>query len=202
MALMQAGVPELMLQARGYGSDRPVASNETALGRFKNRRIEFSVLQICAQRTLCGLPEPEAAQPEGTPPLPLASPEAVERRIESIRPPADDTERGVRNRIRESAGSGDDRPTRNRARANRERNTDGGDSGRAARSARSATDSSDRSGGAKSSAPKGRWIPQLPKSEPRKPAAPAARAEHKEAAKPKSKPAERKPSAGGAQDLF
>jgi outer membrane protein OmpA-like peptidoglycan-associated protein/uncharacterized protein YidB (DUF937 family) len=43
MALMQAGVPELMLQARGYGADRPVASNETALGRFKNRRIEFSV---------------------------------------------------------------------------------------------------------------------------------------------------------------
>ena len=202
MALMQAGVPELMLQARGYGADRPVASNETALGRFKNRRIEFSVLQVCAQRTLCGLPEPEAAQPEGTTPLPLASPEAAERRIESIRSPADDSERGVRNRIRESAGGGDDRPVRNRARANRERNPDGGDSGRAARSARSATDSSDRSGGAKASAPKGRWIPQLPKSEPRKPAAPAPRAEHKEAAKPKSKPAERKPSAGGAQDLF
>ena len=201
MALMQAGVPELMLQAKGYGADRPVASNDTALGRFKNRRIEFSVLQVCAQRTLCGLPDPEAAQPEGTTPLPLASPEPVERRIESIQAPATDSDSGIRSRIH--GGSGDDRPAKSRVRTNRERNAEGGDPGRSTRSARSAGDTSDRSGGAKSIAPKGRWIPQLPKSEARKPAtAPAPRAEHKEAAKPKSKPAERKPSSGGAQDLF
>ena len=201
MALMQAGVPELMLQAKGYGADRPVASNDTALGRFKNRRIEFSVLQVCAQRTLCGLPDPEAAQPEGTTPLPLASPEPVQRRIESIQAPAADSDRGIRSRIH--GGSGDDRPAKSRVRTNRERNAEGGDPGRSTRSARSAGDTSDRSAGAKSIAPKGRWIPQLPKSEARKPATvPAPRAEHKEAAKPKSKPAERKPSSGGAQDLF
>ena len=201
MALMQAGVPELMLQAKGYGADRPVASNDTALGRFKNRRIEFSVLQVCAQRTLCGLAEPEVAQPEGTTPLPLASPEPIERRIESIQTPAADSDSGIRGRIR--GGSGDDRPAKSRVRTNRDRNAEGGDPGRSTRSARSAGDTSDRSGGAKSTAPKGRWIPQLPKSEARKPAAaPAPRAEHKEAAKPKSKPAERKPSSGGAQDLF
>lgn len=201
MALMQAGVPELMLQAKGYGADRPVASNDTALGRFKNRRIEFSVLQVCAQRTLCGLPEPEVAQPEGTTPLPLASPEPIERRIESIETPAADSDRGIRSRIH--GGSGDDRPAKSRVRTNRDRNAEGGDPGRSTRSARSGGDTSDRSSGAKSIAPKGRWIPQLPKSEARKPAtAPAPRAEHKEAAKPKSKPAERKPSSGGAQDLF
>lgn len=201
MALMQAGVPELMLQAKGYGADRPVASNDTALGRFKNRRIEFSVLQVCAQRTLCGLPEPEAAKPEGTTPLPLASPEPVERRIESIQAPATDSDRGIRSRIH--GGSGDDRPAKSRVRTNRERNAEGGDPGRSTRSARNGGDTTDRSGGAKSIAPKGRWIPQLPKSEARKPAtAPPPRAEHKEAAKPKSKPAERKPSSGGAQDLF
>lgn len=201
MALMQAGVPELMLQAKGYGADRPVASNDTALGRFKNRRIEFSVLQVCAQRTLCGLPEPEVAQPEGTTPLPLTSPEPIERRIESIQTPAADSDGGIRSRIH--GGSGDDRPAKSRVRTNRDRNAEGGDPGRSTRSARTPGDTSDRSGGAKSIAPKGRWIPQLPKSEARKPAtAPAPRAEHKEAAKPKSKPAERKPSSGGAQDLF
>lgn len=41
--LVSAGVPESRLQARGYGSDQPVAGNETIEGRAENRRIEFNI---------------------------------------------------------------------------------------------------------------------------------------------------------------
>jgi outer membrane protein OmpA-like peptidoglycan-associated protein len=41
--LIQQGVSGSILTARGYGDTRPVASNSTDEGRFRNRRIEFSV---------------------------------------------------------------------------------------------------------------------------------------------------------------
>jgi outer membrane protein OmpA-like peptidoglycan-associated protein/uncharacterized protein YidB (DUF937 family) len=41
--LIEAGVLEQMLTARGYGSTRPKASNDTAEGRYQNRRIEYTV---------------------------------------------------------------------------------------------------------------------------------------------------------------
>jgi outer membrane protein OmpA-like peptidoglycan-associated protein len=41
--LIEAGAPEGMLTARGYGSTRPKASNDTAEGRYQNRRIEYAV---------------------------------------------------------------------------------------------------------------------------------------------------------------
>ncbi|MCX8114472.1 MAG: OmpA family protein, partial [Burkholderiaceae bacterium] len=39
--LVAAGAPRERLVARGYGAARPVASNGTEEGRFRNRRIEF-----------------------------------------------------------------------------------------------------------------------------------------------------------------
>jgi outer membrane protein OmpA-like peptidoglycan-associated protein/uncharacterized protein YidB (DUF937 family) len=42
--LIENGVAEVMLVTRGYGDTRPVASNDTADGRFQNRRIEFVVI--------------------------------------------------------------------------------------------------------------------------------------------------------------
>jgi Outer membrane protein and related peptidoglycan-associated (lipo)proteins len=39
--LVKTGVPADSLVAQGYGDARPVASNDTASGRFANRRIEF-----------------------------------------------------------------------------------------------------------------------------------------------------------------
>ncbi|BAN25048.1 OmpA family protein [Caballeronia insecticola] len=41
--LVREGVPPQSLTAEGYGDARPVADNETASGRFSNRRIEFVV---------------------------------------------------------------------------------------------------------------------------------------------------------------
>lgn len=42
--LVRRGVPASMLTVVGYGETRPVATNDTADGRARNRRIEFRVL--------------------------------------------------------------------------------------------------------------------------------------------------------------
>ncbi|HEX9050832.1 MAG TPA: OmpA family protein [Anaeromyxobacter sp.] len=42
--LAEKGVPRERLTPAGYGFERPVASNATALGRAKNRRVEFRIL--------------------------------------------------------------------------------------------------------------------------------------------------------------
>jgi outer membrane protein OmpA-like peptidoglycan-associated protein len=44
-ALVKRGIPGPKLLPVGYGFDRPVDSNVTALGRAKNRRVEFTILQ-------------------------------------------------------------------------------------------------------------------------------------------------------------
>lgn len=43
-ALIKEGVNADMLVAKGYGSEKPVAPNDTADNKFKNRRIEYTVL--------------------------------------------------------------------------------------------------------------------------------------------------------------
>jgi outer membrane protein OmpA-like peptidoglycan-associated protein len=42
--LIQRGVAPDRLQARGYGAERPIASNATSIGRENNRRIEFTIV--------------------------------------------------------------------------------------------------------------------------------------------------------------
>ena len=44
-ALVQRGIDPRRLVSEGYGFDRPVATNATALGRAKNRRVEFTILE-------------------------------------------------------------------------------------------------------------------------------------------------------------
>lgn len=43
--LTDKGIPVERLDAKGFGPDRPVATNDTAEGRAQNRRVEFKVLQ-------------------------------------------------------------------------------------------------------------------------------------------------------------
>lgn len=57
--LIQAGVPESLLVTKSYGGQQPIASNDTPYGRFKNRRIEFKVAQVCDLAHPCNLPVSE-----------------------------------------------------------------------------------------------------------------------------------------------
>jgi outer membrane protein OmpA-like peptidoglycan-associated protein len=43
LALIERGLPEARLTARGHGEEKPLADNATAEGRAQNRRIEFRV---------------------------------------------------------------------------------------------------------------------------------------------------------------
>ncbi len=49
--LIKKGISASRLRAKGYGSKRPIASNDTKAGRAQNRRIEFTVRQISTSPT-------------------------------------------------------------------------------------------------------------------------------------------------------
>jgi outer membrane protein OmpA-like peptidoglycan-associated protein len=42
--LIEYGVEASRLDWKGYGMDKPIASNDTEEGRKKNRRIEFKIM--------------------------------------------------------------------------------------------------------------------------------------------------------------
>lgn len=43
--LVTKGIPSSRLEYKGYGSKQPVASNDTPIGRQKNRRTEFKIIE-------------------------------------------------------------------------------------------------------------------------------------------------------------
>lgn len=42
--LVSKGINQVRIQTNGYGSSKPIASNQTAEGRLKNRRVEIRIL--------------------------------------------------------------------------------------------------------------------------------------------------------------
>ncbi len=60
--LLQQGLPESSVTSRGFGKTQPVASNDTAEGRAKNRRVELVVTgeAIGGGAEAPGVPEPKA----------------------------------------------------------------------------------------------------------------------------------------------
>ncbi len=55
-ALRKAAPPMIALSAKGYGSEQPIADNDTEAGRSRNRRIEFTLLPPPAQATAVPAP--------------------------------------------------------------------------------------------------------------------------------------------------
>lgn len=47
--LIDKGAPAERLEARGYGSERPVDSNATSIGRENNRRVDFKIIREGAE---------------------------------------------------------------------------------------------------------------------------------------------------------
>ena len=44
-ALVKRGIDKTRLTAKGFGQEKPIAPNETAEGRQKNRRVQFAITE-------------------------------------------------------------------------------------------------------------------------------------------------------------
>lgn len=216
-AFIQAGLPEPMVRARGYGGTRPIAANDTPYGQFRNRRIEFAVLEPCLTKSACGLPDPAAILEP--PPAPVLEPlESLEPLPEAISPP-------VVRESRPAAAPAEAAPEYRPRPRSRPRDT-GGESA-ATGSGRGARPASGDESGARPAAPRPARSSATPPpgtpgkgtagkarpAETKKPAtsaggAPASTTEPKKTdaaapkPKPKPAPAPRMTSPGSVQDLF
>jgi len=47
--LVKAGIPEDRIEVAGFGKDKYIASNDSSIGRFTNRRADFIVIQVPGQ---------------------------------------------------------------------------------------------------------------------------------------------------------
>ena len=63
--LVERGVPQSALEAKGYGAKRPIASNDAEEGREKNRRVEFNIVKQDATRAVERVEEADSGAGEG-----------------------------------------------------------------------------------------------------------------------------------------
>jgi OmpA-OmpF porin, OOP family len=68
--LQTRGVDKRRLTAAGYGPDKSIASNKTAAGRAKNRRVEFTILSSAKKPGPHGPPQSAPSQPPSKEPPP------------------------------------------------------------------------------------------------------------------------------------
>ena len=73
-ALVRLQVDPSRLVARGYGVGEPLASNDTADGRARNRRVEFRVIQIDEPSSSPSPRSPRRVVPDGCPDAPPPPP--------------------------------------------------------------------------------------------------------------------------------
>jgi outer membrane protein OmpA-like peptidoglycan-associated protein len=77
-ALVKRGIEQARLVAKGYGSDVPIADNDTDAGRQKNRRVQFNILEKKAPAAPLAVPQgaPAAPSPPAAPPPAAPAPAA------------------------------------------------------------------------------------------------------------------------------
>jgi outer membrane protein OmpA-like peptidoglycan-associated protein len=63
--MVEAGIEENRLETEGFGPDQPIDTNETAEGRAKNRRIEFTITQDTEGVEVSTKPGDPTAQGDG-----------------------------------------------------------------------------------------------------------------------------------------
>ena len=66
----KGGVERGRLESKGFGESQPVESNATALGRAKNRRVEFTVLATADDEAPNAKPAPTPAKASHSKPAP------------------------------------------------------------------------------------------------------------------------------------
>nr|WP_228530929.1 MULTISPECIES: OmpA family protein [Myxococcaceae] len=64
--LVSKGIAANRLRSEGYGFDRPVASNDTALGRAKNRRVDFKLVRDTVEGPERTVPADPTGRPDGS----------------------------------------------------------------------------------------------------------------------------------------
>jgi outer membrane protein OmpA-like peptidoglycan-associated protein len=69
--LVERGVDKNRLEQKGFGQDKPIASNRTPEGKAKNRRVEFVVLKMNDGKEVKVPPKPVEPKPEPIAPKPV-----------------------------------------------------------------------------------------------------------------------------------